>query len=190
MRTGDLILFNGKSVVSWGIKRVLLTRFSHVGMVVELKELDLMALFESTTLSNVEDAESGEAERGVMITPLSNRIRMFKGKTYYRHLVGDLSELQIARLAEFRDMVRGRPYERSQAELIKSRYDGPGGKNEEDLSSIFCSELVVAAYRAMGIVEGDTPSNEFTPKNLAHKMIEKYLVPEYELEQFRQFDYE
>jgi len=48
-------------------------------------------------------------------------------------------------------------------ELLKSAYDGPFGKNEEDLSSLFCSELVAEAYQRLGLLTEGTPSNEFTP---------------------------
>ena len=34
---------------------------------------------------------------------------------------------------------------------------------EEDLSSLFCSELVAAAYKHMGVLNTTKPSSEFTP---------------------------
>jgi hypothetical protein len=62
--------------------------------------------------------------------------------------------------------MRGRPYERSTHEMMLSVYDGPLGRNRrEDLSSLFCSELVAAAYQRMGLLPPDPPSNEYTPKD-------------------------
>ena len=66
---------------------------------------------------------------------------------------------------EFREGVRNRPYEKSEIELIKSAYDGPWGHNEEDLSSLFCSELVAEAYQRVGLLSNKKPSNEYTPKD-------------------------
>jgi hypothetical protein len=52
-------------------------------------------------------------------------------------------------------------------ELLKAAYDGIGGKSSgEDLSSLFCSELVAEAYQAMGLLPEypkGLPSNEYTP---------------------------
>jgi hypothetical protein len=60
-----------------------------------------------------------------------------------------------------------KPYERSQIELLKAAYDGFGGASSgEDLSSLFCSELVAEGYQAMGLLPefpAGLPSNEYTP---------------------------
>jgi hypothetical protein len=65
-----------------------------------------------------------------------------------------------------------RPYEKDKLELIKAAYDGPLGHNEEDLSSLFCSELVAEAYQKMGLLREPPkglPSNEYTPKDFSEK---------------------
>lgn len=70
-------------------------------------------------------------------------------------------------LIAFRTEVRGRPYEDNKIELIKSAYDGWLGENEEDLSSLFCSELVAEAYQRMGLLPDTVASNEFTPRDFS-----------------------
>jgi len=62
-------------------------------------------------------------------------------------------------------------YETSQAELTKAAYDGPFGRNAEDFSSVFCSELVAEAYQTMGLVrdERTKAANEYTPADLSEK---------------------
>ena len=55
-------------------------------------------------------------------------------------------------------------------ELIKAAYDGWLGENQEDLSSLFCSELVAESYQRMGLLSSASsalPSNEFTPKDFS-----------------------
>ena len=37
----------------------------------------------------------------------------------------------------------------------------------EDLSSLFCSELVAAAYQRMGLIKNDRPSNTYTPDDFS-----------------------
>ena len=57
-------------------------------------------------------------------------------------------------------------------ELVRAVWDGPLGGNEEDLTSLFCSELVAEAYQSMGLLlpneQGGAPSNEYTPSYFCH----------------------
>jgi len=66
-----------------------------------------------------------------------------------------------------------KPYERSEAELLKAAWDGIGGASRgEDLSSLFCSELVAEAYQAMGLLPEwpkGLPSNEYTPMDFSDR---------------------
>lgn len=117
LRTGDIVLFSGKSAVSNIIKLFSGGKWSHVGMVLIVEEFDRMVLlWESTTLSNIPDIESRAPTKGVQS--------------------GARKELSR------------KPYERSQIELLKAAYEGIGGASSgEDLSSLFCSELVAEAQR-------------------------------------------
>lgn len=58
----------------------------------------------------------------------------------------------------------GQPYEKSFGTLIKA--NSKSNKNE-DQSSFFCSELVVALLKAMGLVDVDVISSNFLPRDLA-----------------------
>lgn len=69
----------------------------------------------------------------------------------------------VDELRKLRLELRGKPYEKNTSELIRSAYDGPFGENIEDLSSLFCSELVAEAYQRMGLLDEDVPSNEYSP---------------------------
>jgi len=54
----------------------------------------------------------------------------------------------------------------------KSGVGAPLRDNEEDLSSLFCGELVAEAYQNIGLLKEPLeglPSNEFTPKDFAEK---------------------
>ena len=73
----------------------------------------------------------------------------------------------LAALCALRRELRGRPYESSKLEVIKAAYDGPLGRNDEDLSSLFCGELVAEAYQAMGLLPGDSPSSEYVPSDFS-----------------------
>ncbi len=168
LRTGDIVLFSGKGGISAGIKWATLSRWSHVGMVVRLDRYDFVTLWESTTLSNVKDLDSHTARKGVQLVPLSKRVEKYSGEIAIRQLSGvTLGEQDIQSLMQLRREISGRPYEKRMLELIKAAWDGPGGHNEEDLSSLFCSELVAEAYQRLGLLDESKPSNEYTPADFS-----------------------
>lgn len=203
LNDGDIVLFSGSGPISTGIK--WFSRFSdwsHVGMVVSLDDpnFPMKMLYESTTLSNIEDAMSGKERKGVQVVPLSMRIDKYPGNVSVRHLDIRLNIesptstknrriMMLQSFAETRELFKGRPYEKSQIELVKSAWDGWGGLNKPDTSSLFCSELVAEAYQRAGILPlpGDgnyMSSNEFTPSNFSSrdsKQLDKMLMPGFSL---------
>ena len=162
LQTGDIVLFSGKGRISNIIKWFTKSLWSHVAMVIRSTEWDMLLLWESTTLNKLKDIQSGVARQGVQLVPLSERIRTYDGRIGIRKLETN-KVIRHQPLMDFRQEVKGRPYEQSKLELLKSAYDGPLGQNEEDLSSLFCSELVAEAYQRMGFVSNDVASNEYTP---------------------------
>lgn len=169
IKTGDIILFSGKGGISTGIKWVTDSKWSHVGMALRLPEWDVVLLWESTTLSDIKDIESGVERQGVQLVPLSDRIKKYKGEATIRSLDINRTPEMLTALNMLRLEVKNRKYEEDKLELIKAAYDGPFGKNTEDLSSLFCSELVAEAYQRMGLLGEEKPSNEYTPKDFSVK---------------------
>lgn len=123
------------------------------------------------------DVESGKVRRGVELLPLKNKI--FSGwynRVAIRQLTGiedDKRQEIYEELLKFRKEVQGRPYEKSKSELILSAIDFQEDylsflrNTKEDLSSLFCSELVAAAYQRMGLLDDKRLSNEYTPDDFA-----------------------
>jgi len=174
LQTGDILLFSGKGGISDGIKFFTFSKWSHVGMVYRLDDpLDpkgSIFCWESTTLSNVTDAETGKLTKGVQRVELSERLERSFATGYeisVRHLSKPLTNDMIILLNNFRHEVSGRTYEKSKLELLKSAYDGFLGRNQEDLSSLFCSELVAEGYQRMGLLTEDRHSNEYIPKDFS-----------------------
>lgn len=163
LKTGDILLFSGKGMVSGLIRRLTNSKWSHVGMVVRVPEFDMVLSWESTALATVRDVETLQKHRGVQLVGLRDRLALYDGEVQVRQLAHPIGAESLAALGAFRSEVSGRPYEQSKIELLKSVWDGWGGHNEEDLSSLFCSELVAEAYQRMGLLPGDPPSNEFVP---------------------------
>lgn len=174
LKTGDILLFSGKGGISDGIKFFTLSKWSHVGMVYRFSDPNdpngSVFCWESTTLSNIADADTGKLTKGVQRVELSERLERCFATGYeisVRQLSEPLSDPMIVALNNFRHEVSGRPYEKSKIELLRAAYDGLFGDNKEDLGSLFCSELVAEAYQRMGLLTESQPSNEFTPKDFS-----------------------
>lgn len=176
LKTGDILLFSGKGGVSDGIKFFTLSRYSHVGMVYKFADpLDPQGsvfCWESTTLINLKDADTGKLTKGVQRVELSERLERCFAKGYeisVRPLSKALTEDMVKALNTFRHEVSGRKYETNKIELLKAAYEGIFGENKEDLSSLFCSELVAEAYQKMGLLTEELPSNEYIPKDFSEE---------------------
>ena len=172
--TGDIVLFSGKSGISNIIKLFSGGKWSHVGMVLIVKEMgDAVLLWESTTLSNVADVETSLGTKGVQLVPLSQRIANYDGEVLIRKLSKQITAPMHTALNACRKELSRKPYEKNEMELIRAAYDGIGGKSSgEDLSSLFCSELVAEAYQAMGLLPDPptgAPSNEYTPMDFSER---------------------
>ncbi len=171
LKSGDMILFSGGGFVSRMIQMRTRSQWSHVGMVIKDDWWDMLLLWESTTLSKIKTVH-GRVRQGVAIRPLSEVIENYEGVVGVRQLTFPLTDAQELTISELRQEFKGREYEQSKSELFKSAYDFIGGKNEEDLSSSFCSELVAEAYQRVLFLSEQTPSNEYTPADLAELSID------------------
>ena len=98
------------------------------------------------------------------------------GRVAIRRLVGVTDEERkriTEELVRFYNEVSGRPYEQSKLTLILSSAKFiedalPFLKNrKEDLSSLFCSELVAEAYQRMKLLSPDKLSHSFTPDDFS-----------------------
>lgn len=174
LKTGDILLFSGKGGISDGIKFFTVSKWSHVGMVYRFdNSLDprgSLFCWESTTLSDIKDADTGKLTKGVQRVELSERLERCFSKGYeisVRPLLKALTDDMILALNNFRHEVSGRPYEKDKIELLKAAYEGIFGDNKEDLSSLFCSELVAEAYQKMKLLTETVPSNEYTPRDFS-----------------------
>jgi hypothetical protein len=168
LKTGDIVLFSGKGGASAGIKWATFSRWSHVGMVVVLPEYDLVTVWESSTVATLRDLDTNAPNKGVQLVPLSTRLEQYDGEIAVRQLVDvEFSADDIRSLMQLRRELAGRKYEEDKIQLIKAAWDYTFGRNKEDLSSLFCSELVAEAYQRLGLLDPDTPSNEYVPADFS-----------------------
>jgi hypothetical protein len=168
--TGDIVLFQGRGFVSHMIRLGTSSRWSHVGMVVKQDEWGTLMLWESQGIQTLTDVLTGTARNGVKLVVLSDRVKTFDGEVSVRRLTGFERDAAMKRkLRAFRNEVRGRPFEKSVLTQIKAALDdGIGlGHNEEDLSSLFCSELIAETYQRLGLLGDELPSAEYVPADFS-----------------------
>lgn len=171
LKTGDIVLFSGKGFISWLIKKVTKNEYSHVGMIIRIDGFDFVALWESTTLSDVPDIWH-KKKKGVQIVQLSERLRHYDGKVAVRLLHDfEFGENENKIITELRHEVNNRPYEKNFLSLAKSALDSTflGKNKKKDLSSLFCSELVAEAYMRLGLIAKNQISSEYTPADFSEK---------------------
>jgi hypothetical protein len=169
LETGDIVLFSGSGPYSRIIQAATHSRWSHVGMVYCLPP-DCIFLWESVVTSTWKDFFRGKGLKGgVRMSLLSDRLRDYRGceVAVRRLLKYPRGPATYHNLALFRRAIKDAPYERHVPELLKSVYDGPWGRNHEDLSDFFCSELMAETYQNLGLLTEEQPSNEYTPADFS-----------------------
>lgn len=67
-------------------------------------------------------------------------------------------------LATFIEEVKGRPYKMNILELWRALRTS---NSRDNLNTIFCSQLVAAAYQRMGLLSEETASNNYLPVDFA-----------------------
>jgi hypothetical protein len=148
---GDIIMISNSEFYTHIAKLGTMSMWDHIAMVVEVdKELHL---FESSP-------------DGVFTTPLNRRLKFYlKNSTLgvRRLSVGRTPEMKKS-LKNFIKEVDGRPYKQNWMDLVRA---WQGSNTSEDLSSIFCSELVAASYQRMGLLSTEISSNNYVPVDFA-----------------------
>lgn len=169
MRTGDLLLFSGRGLISRGIQAITGSRWSHVAVVMEVPLYDFICCFESTTLSDIPDLTTGARVKGVQLVPLSQRLETYNGDAVaWRQVDARRTPAMIAAALAVRREFAGRPYEENQIELLRSALDTVTlRQNQPDASSVFCSELAGILWQRMGWMDHSIPPNELTPADFA-----------------------
>src|SRR5262245_52461 len=166
--TGDIVLCAGKSRFSRAIRRATRGKWSHAALVLRPVPGGEVYLWEGNATADMVDLDTGEMAPGPRRVVFLDWLRKYNDETAVRRLLVGRTPAMLGALAAFREEMRGRPYERRRLELARSVLEGPLGTNrQEDLSSVFCSELVAASYQRMGLLPARPPSNEYTPKDFS-----------------------
>jgi hypothetical protein len=172
MQPGDVIAFGGKGNFSEIIKWATRAPVSHVGVILQTRELDESERF----FNQIIESTSLHGFNGVAISRFSDRLDSYEGEMWWLPLRQELRTTKFNRKAFyeflFNQAKERKPYDMPQA--IKSALDamdqlpfGVHGStyNREDFSRFFCSELVAAGLEKAGVV-GPVNASEVTPIDL------------------------
>jgi len=173
MKAGDLVGFSGACFLSdmVNIATLGIPRFgiSHVGIVAP--EGQGLALWESTEHNPLPDLIAHRIVKGVQVHELDLAVENYQGKVYLYPLYRELYQDEQDRLAEFLASMYGRGYD----EIGAIRSAGVGLSyiesllHPENLSSIFCSEMVAKAYSELGLLPTHNASR-WSPNRLVRRL--------------------
>ena len=178
LRTGDLILQSGRGPFSLAIQVATGCPWSHTAMVVRDPVTDRVLVWESAGKGVSDDDLDRQCKWSAGLTPLSEKLVAKPGPKFYlpnndhlgdvavRRVEGELPGGALERLAAFRQKVYGLPYEADKLELLKAVL-GRLGNRREDLSSLFCSELVAATLGEMGLLPPTRSANSYRPRDFS-----------------------
>uniref|UniRef100_A0A7S3PLE2 GOLD domain-containing protein n=1 Tax=Aplanochytrium stocchinoi TaxID=215587 RepID=A0A7S3PLE2_9STRA len=172
---GDIVLYYTKQYVAKLQRFVTRSRYDHIGILVIWEncseECCPATLKHSRRAAGIKAWHTLEADNnGVTLYRFTPALLSgYNGTCYIRHLKLDEAEFSLEvredmlkSLHAFTEEMYGRPYEKHVLEMIKAA-NMFGGNKKEDLSSVFCSELVAAAYRRMGLLSEGRTSNSYIP---------------------------
>jgi len=163
MKTGDVIAFQGNDACAKAIQVGTKSKYSHVGLVVRIKDLAIDRVFIAESIVTA----------GVVLVPLSRKLEGCSGCAWFFPL-----KMDISKLPEYVDenTIRKFFYEWTMSELGK-KYDfkligaiirqilARQKISKEDQQEYICSEFVATAYKKAGILPKKL-STSLTPKDI------------------------
>lgn len=167
--SGDIVLFGGESRFCRTLKRFMSSHWSHVALVCRPNGNGPLLLWEATLSSALPDVMTREIAPGVGLYDLTDWITHYEAETAIRRLHIERTPQMRRALLDFYHEVRGRPYERSWLQLVRSMLIPLLTNHEPDLTSLFCSELVAEALIRMKLLARRPPSNTYSPKDFSQR---------------------
>lgn len=168
-KVGDILGFSSYSwsgvIINLGTYAIPFFGYSHVGIVGEYKGQKV--LYESTSLCPQKCLIQGKIVSGVQAHEISERVSTYYGKVYKHSLVRGLGLMDQDTLNTYLQKWIGANYDTigalRSAGVLLSWFESK--IRPEDLTSLFCSELVAAALREVGFSQLENASR-WSPNNL------------------------
>ena len=163
-RTGDVWLFRGRSAADHAIRAVTNSPVNHVGMAVVLDDLPPL-MWHAELGRGLVDVWTGKHQRGVQLHDLRDAVCQWSERYEQRAWLRQLDAPVTAEMegAVLRTIARmdGTPFPATAALVgrwVRGRRRRPAG-----IETTYCAEGVAATYQAMGLLDGERPTNFYDP---------------------------
>lgn len=148
------------------------SKWTHVGMIIIDSKYDFPLVYESCHSTRIKGLDIGRTTVGVQIIPFYERLEKYPGDMVLRRLEdARLTEDAKYRLRLFRRAMVGKPFERNFWQIIGANYRWFFLPKEENLSSVFCSELIAQCYIELGLLPTTLPSNKYCPADFSEERV-------------------
>jgi hypothetical protein len=165
LKTGDLLLcddleYSSWGLLSWVIKFMTKSDFSHVGMIVvdpEFTDISLKGTFVWTSgISDVPDPEDKTKKFGVQFIPYDHFIKTYGGKIYVRRIEFENTEkynkiFNFEKLKEIHKVVYDKPYDIVVTDWIEAYCKKD--PNPQKTSRFFCSAFIGYIYTKLNLFD-------------------------------------
>ncbi|WP_296605484.1 hypothetical protein [Nocardioides sp.] len=163
-RTGDLWLFRGHSAADHAIRVLTNAPVNHVGMAIVLDDLPPL-MWHAELGKGLLDVWTNSHHRGVQLHDLRAAVEQWTGRYEQRAW---LRQLDVTITPAMEDAVMqtiarldGTPFP-STAALI-GRWARGRVRRPAPPELTYCAEVVAATYTAMGLLDGERPTNYYDP---------------------------
>ena len=142
--TGDILLFQSKTIASQLQRVVTSSKFDHVALVVRLSQ-DRLVIFESLRETGVATCDWDR-----FITKKWNEMYNL---IVYRKLKTVRDENFALVIQDFMRQTLGKPFKLNPVKLLRKVNYHDSAQIIKETKSFFCSELVATAYKRLGLLE-------------------------------------
>ncbi|HEX6590604.1 MAG TPA: hypothetical protein VF050_01250 [Moraxellaceae bacterium] len=167
LKTGDIVLFSGRTFAARLVRCCTGSYWSHVGIVVRLPEYgNVPLLWEATRASKLADIHRGEVFDGVQLVPLAEKLASYPGEVVVRRLVG--AETARWRYRRIKPLVRqwaALPYCNFVIKQFKAWWRGHEAAAWQ--GGGFCSEFVAEVYKHWQLLPADKRSMDYVPADFS-----------------------
>jgi len=159
-QTGDLLLFKTTGFLAGSVRVLTSSRYDHIGVVIRKKTPD------GSTESYLLEATGDE--HGVQIHRLRARLLewyLSDAKIVYRSLRTVRDKAFHSNVDQFLEKVIGSGYGFSVVRYVRTKKD----RQPSQKGKFFCSELVAALYKYIGIISSEAKCHLYMPGDFADK---------------------
>lgn len=161
-RTGDLVLFSGKGLISGAVRFFTRSRWSHIGMVLRDADSGELLLLEATNTDESVDIDLKRPVRGVQVVLLAEKLRAYDGTIALRQLELDERPASLdEEVREIAEIWRYREYKDFTVTLLMDMLS-PRARPQR-VHAVFCSELVAEIYKRLGVMCRSVRSSRCVP---------------------------